>query len=811
MFSKTCGEIWYNEVMAERLSLVDYASRVSEESVRTENERRTVEIASILINNPGYVGGKMEDDESQVVSQNILGIFKANYDSVDQMERIAKGIIPNGTDRQTKLAKENLKILGDAGVVALNYLYRGYQNGSLPLDGQEAASLDPLFVNTKLDGVGKFIVTRNAFFVDNEDRNSFSKLIRTVDGNRGVFIRLLDAKNEDGEYTKLLKRTIATLPLFSRYIDSTGAVVGNGLLETERDTNTDEDEIDYNLVRESMMNPENRESPYTITEDYFVKMIFDYESPRLFPQTPGKWFKRLSETEQYKIQIQQRLAEGVGYKLGTKDISPEKARENKIYNFPTKELKLIYEMYGVQEAMQTFVQDLFEFYTEDGKRFLRLKQCKAEDMSKIPLTDNQKNEGKTHADLYVVDGDGYVRRKKDEQFVIDPLTNIRLGNSVFEDCSFENYREAMFYSMAMKKKVPGMDEEYYRNNWQSWKDVGVKKSILEYREKNKRNKGGDLTDAEIEYKWLVDNCLEEKRAVATAWNFLFVGNIIESADIYRQLKPTQVNSDKIRTMMMPLEKFLQKIGIYEDELTGMEESYGGNLALWVQKRFLEEESEGRHDLRGKIRYAATHDRKEMTEDQWMWRMMPKRVMCSFVDNYRVKTDSGREMRMSEALMNGEKIQFRANDLDVFVDTRDTWDEVQTVMMPLIGKGKVDIEKQIEEFTSMVVKLQGVVNSIGKNDKVYDLFTRNPEYYAWLVANTVGLEINMDIPILKRSSLKRGQHYFVSVEEIADALKLDDDQTRIFCKILNAEGWWSSKGAINHAEQRRNKRFRERGR
>jgi len=633
-----------------------------------------------------------------------------------------------------------------------------------------------------------------------------------------------------------------------KMVEAAGKII-EGTDETEDEEDEGYNSLNPGKVYDNLKNADSNErvSPYEVTKDYFVKMLFDYESPRLFPATPSEWFKRLPEIEQYKLKLQQRLVEGVGYKLGTKDISPEKARENKIYNFSTQELKLIYEMPGVEDSMESFVNDLFEFYSEDGKEFLRIKQCKEENLYSIPFSDSDlekrkklekkgKMTDKQFSDyLYMVDKNDpnhYVKRRKDNCFVIDPLTNIRLGNAttetkigdkVYEGGSFENYREEMYLKMAMKRLNPEMSDDYINNNWDIWHKNQLKNSVDNYHQQQnelkikqiEQAKKGirfkqkrELTDAEVEYKWLVDNALEEKRAVATAWNFLFVGNIVESADVYRQLKPTQVTTDKIRTMMMPLEKFLQKIGIHEESITGKEEGFGGSLSLWVRKRFEEEESEGRHDLRDKLRYAESHNRSEMTPEQRMWRIMPKRVMWSFVDDYKVKTNEG-QMTMSKALIEREKIKFIPNDLDVFVDTRDTWDEVMTIMAPLIGKGDVDLIKKPEQYISAVHKLQGVVTNINKNDKVYNLFTKNPEYYAWLVANSVGLETNLDIPILKRSALDKDTHYFVNVQNIADNLSLDEEQTRVFNKILNAEGYGSSKFAIMNAESRKDSRFKKR--
>ena len=516
-------------------------------------------------------------------------------------------------------------------------------------------------------------------------------------------------------------------------------------------------------------------SPYEIDPSSFVDALFNQQNPRLYFTPPPEWVRKLPPKEQYLLKIQQKLASGAEYKLGVKDISAEKARQSEVYNLPETELKFIYEMPGVKEALETFVGDLLEPYSEDGRVFSRLK----------------------------LGPDG------------------RIDKSVAKKCgdidsgfSFEGFKEEMYKKMALKKLYPNKIGEI-NSDWETVYKDAIKDYIKKTRDDFKNFKGNrgiidNRTDAELENKWITDNALEEKRAVATAWNFLFVGHVIESADTKRSLKPSQINSDKLRTMMMPLEKFLQKASIRKGSLQGSEELFGGNLSLWAKRRMEEEGT----NFSQKLVYAADNDRTEMTDEQAKWRLMPKRTMCSFSDEYHVKTKDGEEMTFSEALRNKKEIVFKENDLDVFVSLRDTWDEVISVSPFLIGKGEYSPVQQPDKFASAVEKLKGLVTGINKIRLTpeeaarqgrafgHEKYVDCPEFYAWLIANAVGIEINLDTPILNRAAIKAdSDNYDVIVNNFVRLLNLNTGISLKVKEILNAEGWLSSKRAISIAEKR----------
>lgn len=82
-----------------------------------------------------------------------------------------------------------------------------------------------------------------------------------------------------------------------------------------------------------------------------------------------------------------------------------------------------------------------------------------------------------------------------------------------------------------------------------------------------------------------------RSGVAAAWDFLYIGNTLESADVDRQFKPCEIISDKLRSMIHPLQKAMGKWGVYKEgenddeeytDVTGKEEPMGGPIAAWVK-------------------------------------------------------------------------------------------------------------------------------------------------------------------------------------------------------------------------------------
>lgn len=803
---------------------------------------------------------KVLDDkspESDERARNFLkGNFSTQYENVTRMVELSKDPGRTENDPIKINAKKDLNLLGAAMLLAgqdkiEGWIVGGEVSSHVPSVFAEIETVlaNNLLVSRKDDQTGKEIVTqlgilekanrREAMAPNSYEETRERETKKTID----VLLDKYDNVDSDSEDAEKIGAVVGCL---DGGLSKAAEKMAEGVNENDKNKNERSISINENgdvkensnnvneqvVVENIQKNHDSKEyrSPYEVTPESFVDALFNYDNPRLYFTPPPEWVKKLSSKEQYLLKIQMKLVNGAATKLAVKDISADKARQNEVYHFPTTELKYIYEMPYVREAMETFVGTLFEEYSEDGRKFLRLKQCR--DIESVTLKEEDIKKGIT----LEIDKDGLVvKRDKNgyETHILDPLAAKRLGD-IGMDYSFEDYKKEMFLTMALKKLY---SEKKLRKELSSidvidleWKSVYAKEiecHIEDYRVAQTRlpeNKRQSKTPAELEYKWIVDNALEEKRAVATAWNFLFVGNIVESADIYRQLKPTQVNSDKIRTLMMPLEKFLQKLNIRKGLLRGTEESFGGSIFLWAKKRY-EEEGE---KFASKLITAADQDRDTLTDEKVKWRLFPKRVMCSFNDMYVVETEDKQTMTMSEALLssysekNGEAkkkktISFKEDDADVFVYLRDTWDEILTVNPFLIGKGEYSPVQQEDKFAAAVEKMKGLVTSIDKiqltskeiakpenKDKSfgYEGFVDYPEYYAWLIANSVGLEMNLDIPVLNMVALKTDSDtYNDDVNNFVRLLNLDSSKSLKVKDILNGRSWLSAKSAIRGAKSR----------
>lgn len=758
----------------------------SEKNPNLENDRngKVERIKNVLVDSQFLKPDEKQKEEMAENLNEISNILGHEFKGVSKIDETIRGFSEYGekgsvTEAQFKIAVEDKEILGEAADLAARELESRDPSlrsdlfmGSRHVDNGLDSRLKGLgweiskhyISNEKIDGQLNILeITRQRTDFDNPDsvETLSQKIKKTKD-------KLIDLDLEDEGSVMEQDEALTVLNTEKKNLDEAVKMMGGEGIVVDEDNKRER--VDERAIIENIQRKDNKEyrSPYEITPESFVDSIFNQDNPRLFFTPPPEWVAKLSSKEQYLLKIQQRLAIGAATKLGVKDISAEKARQNEIYNFPTTELGLIYEMPGVREAMETFTGELLEFYEEDGRRFLRLKL---------------KSNGEVEDDV---------------------LHNLGHDKSGF---SFEDYKEGLYLRMALKKIYPDKSDDYIKENWLELSKQEKKKYVDENKGKSRK------TDAQLEFDWITKNALEEKRAVATAWNFLFVGNIIESADTTRRLKPSQVNSDKIRTMMMPLEKFMQKLSIRNEEIKGTEEFFGGSIALWARK-MMDDKDQGKEFAR-KVIYAADHNRDEMTEEQAMWRLFPKRTMCGFCDFYLVQTKEGEKMTMSRALMEKKEINFDGDDLDVFVSLRDTWDELNTVTPFLIGKGEYSPVQQPEKYALAVEKLKGLVTSIKtielteKESKRQDgkkfgneNFVNCPEFYAWLISNSVGLETNLDIPVLKMSVLKADKDtYNDHVNNLVRLLNLDSKKSLAVKTILNGKNWVSARLAISEAMTR----------
>ena len=498
-------------------------------------------------------------------------------------------------------------------------------------------------------------------------------------------------------------------------------------------------------------------NPYVVPYYNYVDSIFDYNDPRLYFTPPPEWVEVLPEEKQLILKVAQKLARGIMTKLATKDIDFVKPRQNEVYNFPMAEFKLLYEkLPGFREGMEAMIQELMVIGKEDGCMFLRIKD--------------------------------------------DPETLLhKLGD-------FETYKKCLYRRLALKNNF-GIDVSLTRDDGTSKTmaeikaeiDGHIKPLVDAFKRENKprldyynqllshgyspemAKKMGGWSEIEAERQWEYKNTYVYKEGVALATDFVGVSMVFESADWKRNLKPSQITADKVRTMMMPLEKFLQKSGFVSAKDPEFSEAFGGDVGT-----VLEEMARIKGDvIKNKLLEAAYGDRSTMRPEVAKWRVFPKRQFCSFFDMYIVnqsydsngKAISGSGKTLAEAAMAGERVIFPEGneDLDIFVNFRDIWDEVLTVTPFVIGKGEF---KGVPKLSAPGVKEGGVVRDVKKIRKADGTgfinlpFVDYPEYYAWLLGNAIGLETSLDIPMLNQEVLGSNVYnYDLKVNTAAYALKL----------------------------------------
>lgn len=746
-----------------------------------EIERGSIDAVKAVIKDTGVLTMAEGEERSKAADRVIESLGVKSVDDLKTLEdKMADGSVSEDGKKRT------LRVLGTAIAESIDEsgdseIKTAIIAGSFSLESHLPVVWQHLSVSNEEGdtGLAGIVVESSMVRISESKRGEIQSLMDIVDfyKNNPDYGSLLSAQLEDTE--KALRKMLT--PLNRGEMEDISKRLGylktlaQDLVPTTSVEHTEP--LDYSAVVENNSNREGYRSPFENTPPAIVDAMFNYEPPRLYLTPPPEWWKKLSAEEQYMWKIQQKLANGIARKLAVKDISAEDARKNEVYNLSTMELRMLYEVPEIRESMETFVQDLFEFYEEDGRKFLRLKLVK--------------------------NADGSLKKDDKGGYILDPEVAKKVGD-IGTDNSFELYKEEMFKKMALKKLYPTRTSEIDAD----WK-LFYQNEILAYINKSRENpRNRNKTNAELEGEWITINALEEKRAVATAWNLLCVGNIIESADTCRHLKPTQLNSDKIRTMMMPLEKFIGKSGMRRGELKGDEELFGGKITLWAKRRF---EQEGA-TFAERIVYAADHDIRTMTPEQAKWRLFPKRMMCSFNDMYLAETESGEKITLSQALMEKKKIVFKDDDADVFVSLRDTWDEVITVTPFMIGKGEYSPIQQGEKFASAIEKWRGLVTGINRiklsdGGFSHEITPERPEFYAWLLANAVGLELNLDIPILDRKAFKADKDtYNDHVDNMIRLLDLSPAQSSEVRRILSAQGWISSRNALTNAERRAS--FRE---
>ncbi len=447
------------------------------------------------------------------------------------------------------------------------------------------------------------------------------------------------------------------------------------------------------IIREGNILKETMKQPEASTYEVFVNSEFLQQPISLQVDTfPPMWFKKLTSEKQHEIRVRIRLANGAFIKRQVADIDGDKAKENQYLTLTEREFALLYEgMPGVKETMEIYMKTLFESYQDNGANLLKIKNVEV-----LVKSINYKKKNDVYLATVI-----YPENEEDREIEVEKGTKV--GDRV--KTIDENILDSL-------------------NDFQTFQEKLIKQLS---------------EDLDIEE-------LDAKAAVAVAWNLLFIGNVVESADTERNVDPSGVYGEQIRAFMHPLVKALKKFKAFgdkreEDQLSvGTEEGWGGVIGDWITGRNIKDPV-----FAGKLR------KREI-------KPFPERMFISFPELITVEAEVGKEkvkMSMAEALIEGHKIICKVSDSDLFGKYSDAWDSCWKAYNYAIGKVPLDFReggKWVRELVDARAKIVGI-NTVGSDGKkTYPLrkYCQSPEFHLWVLANSIGLmsgtsEIILSLP------------------------------------------------------------------
>lgn len=256
---------------------------------------------------------------------------------------------------------------------------------------------------------------------------------------------------------------------------------------------------------------------------------------------------------------------------------------------------------------------------------------------------------------------------------------------------------------------------------------------------------------ELREKLMLEKGLSEtdaRRAVAVAYNLLFIGDAIESADKDRVAYDFVTFSSPDRAFFHPASQARAKWGIIGDveeghdpEKLGYDEKWGGNIGDWVIFRRETDPKFGERLL---------------TEERippFTKLPFPETMMVSLFEFVEVENNQGEEINFAEALLTGD-IDIGELDLDslnaeVFGTWRDTARTVYSVYKFLTSE-TVGGRTPDFDFTELRGALHKLIKP-GSNLPLQEVY-QDPEYIAWCILGYYGLDLATSTPMVERLSL-----------------------------------------------------------
>ncbi|MCX6726873.1 MAG: hypothetical protein NTY75_03600 [Candidatus Shapirobacteria bacterium] len=251
--------------------------------------------------------------------------------------------------------------------------------------------------------------------------------------------------------------------------------------------------------------------------------------------------------------------------------------------------------------------------------------------------------------------------------------------------------------------------------------------------------------------------LDAKASVAMSWNFLYVSNVMESADNDRDIGGGCANvfGEQIRAMMHPLAKAKQKFGVKPDadkeKSQGIEEGWGEYVGAWFADLMTWDDT--RNDFLAALKSGTL-------------KPFPERIGMSMLETIKVQVGTKLNAKketvptfesMAQLLVDKKKIVFGSADSNLFGNYGDNWDTYFKFYNYAVGKTPLELGKNVSKWgndlADLLAKFRGIKSA--KTGEVLFDDLDSAESFGWLILNSLGIVRSPKLMINLRSELDYG--------------------------------------------------------
>lgn len=305
---------------------------------------------------------------------------------------------------------------------------------------------------------------------------------------------------------------------------------------------------------------------------------------------------------------------------------------------------------------------------------------------------------------------------------------------------------------------------------------------------------------------------QKTEAVSAAWNFLYVGDSVESWDYFRELKPTVIVSDKLRTMDHPMIKALGKWGVWKGSEKpgwiidqGQEEPFvAGSLSAWVLDR---------------LKYEPKF--KDRLIDGDLKDLLPRTMVVSMIEATSIGKGT-EKTNLADALLNGKMDLIAEHfkdgtDKNLMQPHNDMVQGGEFILNLIRGKIQYSAGKNDSQFVSDFVENTSLIrqepNIPLKNGELGVIaFVDKPEFFKWSLMVALGFNPFEVDPLPQLASLGATENtYDIMMKGLVDKLTIrslmtSGEKKRLY-GLLHAKNLFdyrraSSKNTVESALRRR---------